>query len=322
MSREIITGIYKITNKINGKCYIGQAQDIYKRWNDHRSCAFNKNHSNHNAVLYRAIRKYGLDNFKFEIIEECSLDKLNEREIYYIDYYNSFIHNKNSNGYNMTLGGEGTRGYKMPNEQKLNLGKHMSEKYTGENNWASKSVICDEMYFSCIKDCAKYYNEDEKNMSNWLSGYRNIPQKYYDLKLHYSDRNFEDHNYEIQHGISGKYHFRSKPVICEEMEFANVRECAEYYCINHSTLASWLNKYNNMPQEWYDKGLHYKGESMDNYKVSKNCRQVICNNKIFDSIKECANYYEVKRGTMQMWLSGIHKMPQKFVDLGLKYYEE
>lgn len=59
------TGIYKIQNLINGKIYIGQSKNIEKRWLRHKTTAFNKNDHSYNLPLYRAIRKYGLENFSF-----------------------------------------------------------------------------------------------------------------------------------------------------------------------------------------------------------------------------------------------------------------
>lgn len=91
-------GIYKITNKTNGKVYIGQSIDIKKRWKQHINEAKS---SRQNTYLYNAMRKYGIDNFSFEIIEECDIKSLNEREIYWIKFYNSF----EGEGYNMTPGG-------------------------------------------------------------------------------------------------------------------------------------------------------------------------------------------------------------------------
>lgn len=95
------TGIYKITNKINGKSYIGQSVFIERRWKNEKSAAFNSLDNEYNCSRSKAFRKYGLDNFIFEVIEECDKNKLNEREIYWINYYNSYY-----DGYNETLGGE------------------------------------------------------------------------------------------------------------------------------------------------------------------------------------------------------------------------
>lgn len=107
----MITGIYKITNNINGKIYIGQSIDIEHRWNEHQKAKTN-------FYLHNAIRKYGIENFDFEIIEECEEHLLNSREIFWIDYYDSY-----NNGYNLTTGGEGTRGHKMSDEGKKILSK-------------------------------------------------------------------------------------------------------------------------------------------------------------------------------------------------------
>lgn len=92
--------IYKITNLINGKVYIGQTiSSIKHRWNSHK----NSWHSNKRCcALYNAFDKYGIDNFIIEEIEACEVNQLNEREIYWIDYYNSF-----NEGYNLTRGGDG-----------------------------------------------------------------------------------------------------------------------------------------------------------------------------------------------------------------------
>ena len=95
-------GIYKITNKINNKIYIGQSSYVEKRWERHRTGPFNPNNNQYHTPFYRAIRKYGLDNFNFEVIEECSQSELNDKEIYWIKYYDTTNPEK---GYNLTEGG-------------------------------------------------------------------------------------------------------------------------------------------------------------------------------------------------------------------------
>lgn len=97
--------IYKITNKINGKCYIGQTSKFYKkRWNEHKNTAFNKSKISYNYPLYKAFRKYGVSNFEFKVIEKCEIQNLNKREMYWISYFDSY-----NKGYNQNLGGEGKR---------------------------------------------------------------------------------------------------------------------------------------------------------------------------------------------------------------------
>jgi group I intron endonuclease len=103
-------GIYKYENKINGNIYIGQSVNIERRYKDHNTRAINDAESNpeYNSALHKAIRKYGIENFIFSILEECSVDVLDEREIYWIAFYNSY-----KNGYNETLGGSSPTYYKF-----------------------------------------------------------------------------------------------------------------------------------------------------------------------------------------------------------------
>jgi group I intron endonuclease len=97
--------IYKITNKINNKCYIGQTSKHYEqRWNEHKNIFNNSNSKEYNYPLYKAFRKYGIDNFMFEILEECNINNLDEKEIYWIKYYDS---TNSKNGYNQSFGGSG-----------------------------------------------------------------------------------------------------------------------------------------------------------------------------------------------------------------------
>lgn len=95
--------IYKIYNDINDKLYIGKtSQTIQARWEEHIYTALYRRQQR-NYKLYNAIRKYGVDNFHIEEIEECPIDIIDEREMYWINKLNTYL-----NGYNMTEGGEGT----------------------------------------------------------------------------------------------------------------------------------------------------------------------------------------------------------------------
>ena len=91
-------GIYKITKISNSKSYIGQSNDIERRFKEHKYKI--------DLPIEIAIQKYGVAAFKFEVIEECTLDELDEKEIYWIAYYNTY----KGFGYNCNPGGGNSRG--------------------------------------------------------------------------------------------------------------------------------------------------------------------------------------------------------------------
>lgn len=100
---RIISGIYKITNSVNNKVYIGKSVDILnKRWPSHKNSLNNGTHTN--VHLQNAWNKYGSENFDFSIIFECPEDELDKYEIYYIAVYKSYLPER---GYNKTYGGDG-----------------------------------------------------------------------------------------------------------------------------------------------------------------------------------------------------------------------
>ncbi|MGF9774798.1 GIY-YIG nuclease family protein [Priestia aryabhattai] len=123
--------IYVITNKINGKKYIGQAKDYRKRRREHRNDLKGKRH--HNKHLQRAWDKYGENSFTFEVIAVVRCSMLDDAEIHYIAHFNSF-----EQGYNRTTGGDGARGYKHTKESKAKL----RQANQGENN--PNTLLTDE----------------------------------------------------------------------------------------------------------------------------------------------------------------------------------
>jgi group I intron endonuclease len=114
--------IYKITNLENGKLYIGQTiQNLKKRWRQHKFDALKQK-----TLLSKAICKYGKLSFSIEIVEELDDQSLlDEREVHWISYFNSFV-----NGYNSTSGGFANRIVSDETKEKLRragLGRKQSE---------------------------------------------------------------------------------------------------------------------------------------------------------------------------------------------------
>ena len=137
---DALCGVYKITNIVNKKVYIGQSINIKARWKDHIH-SLNRGDSRC-TLLHRAWNKYGQDNFSFEIVELCDEDMLDDVEIKYIDLYDSCNVN---NGYNIEAGGNQHK--RLSDETKRKIGnanrgrrhseeskKKMSESRTGANN--------------------------------------------------------------------------------------------------------------------------------------------------------------------------------------------
>ena len=105
-----INYIYCYTNKQNGKKYVGQTNNINRRYRQHKEDSFtNYNDARYNQAIHCAIRKYGLDNFDFEILEVLenkTSEEVNERETYWIREKSSLA----PNGYNLKAIGEANRG--------------------------------------------------------------------------------------------------------------------------------------------------------------------------------------------------------------------
>ena len=91
-------GIYKITNTVNNKVYIGQSIDIMRRWRQHKQSFESLTGQ---RKLIQEVKQYGKDNFTFEIIEECKIEELDVKERKYIALFDSY-----KNGLNMTIGGQ------------------------------------------------------------------------------------------------------------------------------------------------------------------------------------------------------------------------
>ena len=109
--------IYKVTNKVNGKMYIGlTTQKLRYRRCQHRYCAYGKNEP---SYFYCAIRKHGWNSFEWEVIDKATnIEELKEKEKYWITYYQS---TNRGIGYNLSQGGDGNVGYKHTKEAKKKL---------------------------------------------------------------------------------------------------------------------------------------------------------------------------------------------------------
>lgn len=134
-----IVGIYKITNTINGKVYIGQTVNYEKRKKNHKNYLLNNKHCN--SHLQRAFNKYGLNSFKMELIQQCEIDELDDLEKFYIKKYDCC---DEKHGYNMMYGGQKYRKFTPEVREKMSRarkGKKLSEEHKRKISLANKNKV-------------------------------------------------------------------------------------------------------------------------------------------------------------------------------------
>ena len=172
-------GIYKITNIINNKCYIGLSNNLHKRIEHHKYTLINNQH--YNEYLQRSVNKYGIDNFTFEILfkkEFIDRNNLNLLEQTFISIFNSF-----KEGYNQTSGGDSA--LEISNETKLKMSKSCFERKMWKEN---KSILYresikkpikvinletnEEYKFKSILEACKYFNVHSRKVYRVLKGIR------------------------------------------------------------------------------------------------------------------------------------------------------
>ena len=182
--------IYKIVNQFNNMTYIGQTiRDPNLRYTEHLR-------SNVNDHFHSDLRNLGKDNFSFEIIETCDNNILDEREKYWIKYYNSYY-----NGYNSTPGGRGTLNtYPTRPVNKYTLDGKFIESYDSISDAAR--ALGDNRLTSAITNCCKHITtqvyryiftyadsndiiEDRVKAAKQVQHHRNQPVEQYDLNGKY-----------------------------------------------------------------------------------------------------------------------------------------
>ena len=233
-------GIYKITNLINNKVYIGQSINIQERWKAHRHRPFNSNSVDYDSLLYRAIRKYGLENFKFEVLEECEKEALNDKEIYYIQEYKS----SNPNfGYNLSNGGAGTSATdfnsSLKTEDILEIYRLLQETELSEQEIADKFNISQRMVSGL--NLGQY--RIQKGFSYPIRS-KNLKKRNYCI-----DCGKEINNQSIRCVQCNNKSRRTDPAISRE-ELKNLirttpfTKIGEKYGVSDNAIRKWCDKYN------------------------------------------------------------------------------
>lgn len=145
-------GIYVIENTANGKKYVGQSYDVIRRFRVHKLKLRKGEHPN--THLQGAWNQYGENSFAFSVIENCSIEVLNDREMFWIEKLQTL----SPNGYNLTLGGDGNRGYRFSDSTKSLLSE--IKKASPSCYWQGKH-LSDE-HKQKIRDAALNMSEDTR----------------------------------------------------------------------------------------------------------------------------------------------------------------
>jgi group I intron endonuclease len=226
--------IYKITNTTNNMCYIGQTRTHVKNHNKYR---FNSHISASTSRIKRgcvylcnSIKSHGPENFKVELIEECDISNTDERECYYISFFNTL----HPNGYNLTTGGKGVffvgkiiecEGLKIPVKRGRPFGyKHKETSKTKISKQSKKNANIEEFKEKAKNRMGgvirKYYDEKKIKM---LSE-KNLPEDLYSCIKPVINKNTKlIHDYQIYFNRRERYKLCSKNETLEEK-----RKCLEY----------------------------------------------------------------------------------------------
>lgn len=284
-------GIYCIENVINHKKYIGQSADIISRWGKHKN--FLRNNKHCNKKLQNAWNLYGEQSFNFYVLEECELDNINDREIYWIDFYNCI-----NDGYNLCFGGDGIRGYKHTEEEicKMIQVQHPEPVYQisfdhciiEEFPSASKAAKKFHLSARTIKDVCR-----RKNHQHTLGGYIWVWKKEYDNGL--VDWDYYDNFPPIS----------PIPVKCFSFEGLFIKEYSSMYStkgdgFDSSLICSCISRglYRSQGYIWIKSGEEYVFE--------KTIYSVLCtssgNIEEFDFRCDVAKKYNIGTQTMDKYI--------------------
>lgn len=329
--------IYKIENLVNGKVYIGQtARNIKHRKIHHFNALRGNYHSN--KYLQRSWNKYGEENFIFKIIENVDIDKLDDREVYWINYY------KNKAGvYNLDSGGNKNKKLskvsrmkisfavkqRLKNTYYLNILRENARKNGGANNCNAKRVICintGEVFDTATEACDKYAIKLSQ-ISKVITGervscYSQKLNKY--LQFAYYEEGGE---YKLKENVNIQ---EPKKVICINTGeiFRSTWEAAKTYNISQGSLVlccqgerhSCGKDKNGTPLLWgylenYDENKTYRHIKNEGARNPRS-HPVVCitTGEYFESQRQAELKYNIAQGKISMVCTGKRKHAGRLPD--------
>lgn len=242
-----------------------------------------------NEHFYRAIQKYGWENFQHLIVaENMTKEDACALEIELIKKFNTQNYNF---GYNNTTGGDHPTFSIQAKEKMSNAkkGKKLSEETK------QKLAIVRKGRKSVLKGISLSENH-KKKISEGLKEYY-LQNKKINSPLSYG-----------------------KSVICENIIFNNMKECDKYYGLKENTICRWLTGEDLMPEKFYNMGLNYIKNPVDFEKeIINNKKRIKYDGKYFPTICSVAEFIGVDRRTVRCWLNKTYKTPAHILDKGIEY---
>ena len=197
MKFEHKSGIYMCTCSGNNKSYIGQAKDVKNRKSEHLSALRGDYHFN--TYFQRSYNKYKEESFVWTVLEYCNEDKLDDREIYWIAYYDTY-----HNGFNANEGGNGNRGYQRTEDIRKKVSESLKRAWAVDENRRkefSERMIGDKNpMYGRVGNLNPAYGKDHSGENNGMYG------------KHHTEES-KELNRQAHLGAKNK---NSKPVVCIE----------------------------------------------------------------------------------------------------------
>lgn len=332
-----------IKNKLNNKVYIGQSINIERRWVAHRSFGFNENNKDkkaYHSYLYRSFRKYGLDNFEFLILEECSKEELDYKEAYYINYYKSY---KSNFGYNLTtIINKSNYNSKNWNDENFKELKKMLRnfdlpiKYIADFfnvsistiNYINKGeVMIDLNETYPIRDSEEYkkYLKEKNNKKVCIQCNKKFYSKVLKRKQKFCSKECEN--------ISKKENSLENKISKDELEYLIIRfsfeKIAKDYKVSGNLIKKLCKKY-NLPYKKSDIKIIYSKEiekftENKSIKQAKNIKypnfkEIYEESFNFKSFAELSRYFNIDDTTFR-WYLKKNKLPYNIKDIR-NYYNK
>lgn len=293
----------------NGKKYFGiTSKQPHKRWQN--GTGYSKNGQ---SAMYHAIKKYGWENIEHEILfENLTENEAKIKEMELIKKYNTYIHSENSNGYNMTLGGEGSLGHKSTKKVKeVNRERLLGKR--GDLCCNSHSVICDGIRYESIAQFCEVNNLGKGMVECWLSGRHCMPKCWLEKNLR------KEHGEDKRRKTPQRKNWQNG-IEYDGVVYKSQAELAKFLKVSTASVCGWMNGKTKIPEDIYKKGIKFINKPNTGLKTYSNHRKtsIEYDGVIYETQLELSKFLGVSKSTVSLWVTGKAKIPQEHIEKGFK----